>query len=96
MLNKAKFANTAQSVEEITKLPTDCRLKLAQFHPVFIEGMGSYDERRPDVVADHITEQLTKHWAKKPPGKPLIIMIQGDPAAARGISAITPLASHDA
>ena len=75
-------------------MPTDCRLKLAQFHPVFIEGMGSYDERRPDVVADHITEQLTKHWAKKPPGKPLIIMIQGDPAAARGISAITPLVAN--
>ncbi|MDA8660294.1 shikimate kinase [Luminiphilus sp.] len=76
-------------------MPTDWRLKLAQFHPVFIEGMGSYDERTPDVVADHITGQLTKHWAKKPPGKPLIIVIQGDPVAARGISAITALVANN-
>lgn len=76
-------------------MPTDCRLKLAQFHPVFIEGMGSYDERTPDVVAQHIAGQLTKHWAKKPPGKPLIIVIQGDPVAARGISAITALVANN-
>ena len=31
---------------------------------------------------------------KKPPGKPLIIVIQGDPAAARGISAITALVAN--
>ncbi|MDG1013157.1 MAG: shikimate kinase [Luminiphilus sp.] len=76
-------------------MPIDGPLKLAQFHPVFIEGMGSYDERTPDVVAQHIAGQLTKHWAKKPPGKPLIIVIQGDPVAARGISAITALVANN-
>ena len=76
-------------------MPVDSPLKLAQFHPVFIEGMGSYDERAPGGVADHITGQLAKHWAEKPPEKPLILVIQGDPVAARGISAITPLVASN-
>lgn len=79
----------------MTSLPTDLCLRLAPYHPVFIEGMGSYDERQPAHVAGRIVEQLIKHWAIKPPGKPLIIMIQGDPPAARGISAITPLVAND-
>jgi hypothetical protein len=73
------------------RLPTDSCLKLAQFHPVFIEGMGSYDERDPVAVADHLVRQLAKHWINKEPAKPLIVMIQGDPISPRGISAITPL-----
>ncbi|MDG0992494.1 MAG: shikimate kinase [Luminiphilus sp.] len=70
---------------------TDTCSKLAQFHPVFIEGMGYYDPRQPHAVANHITRQLTEHWVKKPPLKPPIVMIQGDPLSPRGISAITPL-----
>lgn len=75
-------------------MPKDCHSKLAQYHPVFIEGMGNYDERDPVVVADHLVGRLTKHWAKKPPEKPRVIVIQGDPVAATGISAITPLVAN--
>ena len=88
---KRVSANAEKIAGKIVTLPKDCHSKLAQYHPVFIEGMGNYDERDPVVVADHLVGQLTKHWAKKPPVKPKVIVIQGDPVAATGISAITPL-----
>ncbi len=87
-------ASAEKTAGKIVTLPKDCHSKLAQYHPVFIEGMGNYDERDPVVVADHLVGQLTKHWAKKPPVKPKIIVIQGDPVAATGISAITPLVAN--
>lgn len=63
---------------------------LTRFHPVVIEGMGGYDKRDPAVVAEHVARQLSDHWAKKPPMKPLLIITQGDPLEGAGISAITP------
>lgn len=89
------LANAAQIAGEMVTLPTDCESTLAQHHPVFIEGMGSYDKREPTIVAHQITQQLTEHWSKKTPEKPLILVIQGDPVAARGISAITPLVANN-
>lgn len=65
--------------------------KLAEYHPVVIEGMGGYDTRDPNVIADHLTQRLKAHWAVKPPGKPLVVLTQGDPLEPSGISAITPL-----
>ena len=65
---------------------------LSQYHPVVVEGMGYYDPRDPQRVADHILEQLHRHWDSKETSlKPKLVVIQGDPKADRGISAITPL-----
>ena len=54
--------------------------------------MGYYDPRDPDVVANHIHEQLLQHWDSKQEEctKPKLIITQGDPLTDRGISAITP------
>ena len=65
-------------------------LKLTDYHPVVIEGMGGYDPRDPAPVAMQVAERLAQHWARKPPSKPLLILTQGDPLDANGISAITP------
>jgi hypothetical protein len=70
-------------------------LKLTDYHPVVIEGMGGYDPRDPVQVATQVAERLAQHWARKPPIKPLLILTQGDPLEANGISAITPrVAQH--
>jgi hypothetical protein len=37
---------------------------------------------------------LTRHWVHRPPSKPLILLTQGDPLSAKGISAITPLVAE--
>lgn len=68
--------------------------RLSDFHPVVIEGMGAYDHRDPAQVASQITRRLSEHWAVKPPGKPLVVLTQGDPLAPSGISAITPLVAQ--
>jgi len=65
-------------------------LKLTDYHPVVIEGMGGYDPRDPAPVAMQVAERLAQHWARKPVSKPLLILTQGDPLEANGISAITP------
>jgi hypothetical protein len=65
--------------------------KLSHYHPVIVEGMGAYDPRDPLGVAQQVCRQLTRHWARQPPTKPLILLTQGDPLSAKGISAITPL-----
>jgi hypothetical protein len=65
-------------------------LDITQYHPVVIEGMGSYDKRDPHPIARQVTEQLLKHWLKKPPKKPLLVLTQGDPREPSGIAAITP------
>lgn len=62
---------------------------LAQYHPLIIEGMGGYDPRDPAPVAMQIVLQLHDRWRTQPPAKPVILVTQGDPFEARGISAIT-------
>jgi hypothetical protein len=62
---------------------------LATYHPLIIEGMGGYDPRDPESVAKQITSQLRARWQADPPTKPVILVTQGDPIEARGISAIT-------
>ena len=62
---------------------------LAAYHPLIIEGMGGYDPRDPEPVAKQITSQLRARWQADPPTKPVILVTQGDPIEARGISAIT-------
>ena len=62
---------------------------LAQYHPLIIEGMGGYDPREPAPVAMQIVSQLHDRWRERPLAKPVILVTQGDPLAARGISAIT-------
>lgn len=70
-------------------------LKLTDYHPVVIEGMGGYDPRDPAPVALQIVARLAQHWVRKPPVKPLLLLTQGDPLEANGISAITPrVAQH--
>ena len=64
---------------------------LTGFHPLFVEGMGGYDTRDPKVVAESVVESIRRHWEARPPSKPVLLMIQGDPLEPRGISAITPL-----
>jgi len=62
---------------------------LAQCHPLIIEGMGGYDPRDPAPIAQQITSQLRERWQSDPPTKPVILVTQGDPIEAHGISAIT-------
>ena len=62
---------------------------LAQYHPLIIEGMGGYDPREPAPVAMQIVSQLQDRWRERPLTKPVILVTQGDPLEARGISAIT-------
>jgi hypothetical protein len=62
---------------------------LAQYHPLIIEGMGGYDLRDPEPVAQQIASQLRVRWQEQPPTKPIILVTQGDPIEKRGISAIT-------
>jgi hypothetical protein len=64
---------------------------LADFHPIFIEGMGARDPRDPDGVSDSIVESLGQQQL---PSKPLIFVIQGDPRRERGISAITSIVAE--
>ena len=62
---------------------------LAQYHPLIIEGMGGYDPRDPEPIARQIVSQLRDRWQAQPLAKPVILVTQGDPLEARGISAIT-------
>lgn len=74
----------------MVELPREPHSKLMQYHPVVIEGMGGYDQRDPADVAKQVAEQLIKHWARRAPSKPLLVMTQGDPREDTGISAVTP------
>ena len=62
---------------------------LAQHQPLVIEGMGGYDPRDPEPIALQMASQLRARWQTVPPTKPVIVVTQGDPIEARGISAIT-------
>ena len=64
--------------------------KFERFHPLFVEGMSGYDPRDPKPVAVEVVRVLREHWDARPPSKPVVLMIQGDPLTERGISAITP------
>ena len=63
---------------------------LKQYHPLFVEGMGGYDSRDPARVADVVADSVRTHWEQYPPSKRSLLIIQGDPLEAKGISAITP------
>ena len=63
--------------------------KLSLYHPLIIEGMGGYDPRDPSTVAGVITKQLQARWSAEPAPKPILLITQGDPYEANGISAIT-------
>ncbi|MFM9817486.1 UNVERIFIED_CONTAM: shikimate kinase [Spiribacter pallidus] len=67
---------------------------IRDWHPVFIEGMGGYDQRDPAVVAEQICHRLQKHWRHRPPDRPGLLITQGDPLEPRGISAITRLVAE--
>ena len=62
---------------------------LGHYHPLVIEGMGGYDPRDPATVAAVITKQLHARWFAEPASKPILLITQGDPYEANGISAIT-------
>ena len=64
-------------------------LLLSEYHPLVIEGMGAYDTRPPGPIAATLSRLLRKRWEAWPPAKPVLLVTQGDPLAARGISAIT-------
>ncbi len=68
--------------------------ELRHYHPVLVEGMGAYDQRDPLDVGQQVCRQLTRHWVRQPPSKPLILLTQGDPLSAKGISAITPIVAE--
>ncbi len=68
-------------------------LKLSDYHPVVIEGMGWYDPRDPNEVASAIVRGLEQKKISSN-NKPLLVITQGDPLAPRGISAITPLVAQ--
>ena len=64
------------------------------YHPLFVEGMGSYDTRDPEHVADIVATSVRTHWKRHQPSKPSLLIIQGDPLEPTGISAITPLVAN--
>ncbi len=64
--------------------------KFKRFHPLFVEGMSGYDLRDPEPVVVEVVRVLREHWKTRPPSKPVVLMIQGDPRTERGIAAITP------
>ena len=66
----------------------------ASYHPLFVEGMGGYDTRDPESVADVVAASVSAHWKQHPPSKPPLLIIQGDPLEPKGISAITPLVAN--
>ena len=72
-----------------TPLGNDPIESLAQYHPLIIEGMGGYDPRDPEPIARQIVSRLRDRWQAQPLAKPVILVTQGDPLEARGISAIT-------
>ena len=65
-------------------------LRLRALHPLFIEGPGNYDTRDPSAVARNIASLVRGHWERcSLDGREPVLVIQGDPLAERGISAIT-------
>ena len=52
--------------------------------------MSGYDQRDSEQVAAEVVRVLRKHWDTRPPSKPVLLVIQGDPLTDRGVSAVTP------
>mmetsp|Transcript_38260 Transcript_38260/g.46695 ORF Transcript_38260/g.46695 Transcript_38260/m.46695 type:complete len:222 (+) Transcript_38260:111-776(+) len=74
------------------------RSTLTQYHPLIIEGMGQNDTRDPKTVSQKITSNVRQHWSKTRnvnDETPVIVVIQGDPIAPHGISAITRLVAEE-
>jgi len=73
---------------------------LSKFHPLFIEGMGLSDTRDANFVARQVVQGLESHFEKKRvldpnwDDKPKILIMQGDPTAVCGVSAIIALVSE--
>jgi hypothetical protein len=77
---------------------------LSPFHPVLVEG-HSRDARDPRIVANSIVSNLRRHWSVRgnrrdqtgvvSSMKPPLLIIQGDPIAERGISAITRIVAEE-
>ena len=67
---------------------------IEKYHPLFVEGMGGYDTRDPEQVADFIAASVSAHWKQYPLSKPPLLIIQGDPLEPKGISAITRLVAN--
>ena len=65
-----------------------------KYHPLFVEGMGGYDTRDPEQVADFVAASVSAHWKQYPPSKPPLLIIQGDPLEPKGISAVTPIVAE--
>ena len=65
-----------------------------KYHPLFVEGMGGYDARDPEQVANVVAASVSAHWQQHPPAKQPLLIIQGDPLEPKGISAITPLVAN--
>lgn len=68
---------------------------LVQYHPLVIEGMGGYDPRDPNDVASRVIDNLRRHWLKRPPSKPTLLITQGDPLEKKGIAAVTRRVSDE-
>ena len=64
------------------------------YHPLFVEGMGGYDTRDSERIADIVSASVSAHWRQNSPSKPPLLIIQGDPLEPKGISAITPLVAN--
>ena len=64
------------------------------YHPLFVEGMGGYDTRDSERIADIVSASVSAHWRQNSPSKPPLLIIQGDPIEPKGISAITPLVAN--
>lgn len=63
--------------------------KLKSYHPIFIEGpTEARDTRCPSQVANILLSSLSKRVKATNIQKPLILISQGDPIAAKGVSAI--------
>lgn len=62
---------------------------LAAYHPLVVEGSARHDRRDPALVAARVCAALREHWRHTPPDGPPVLVIQGDPLTATGISAIT-------
>ena len=75
-----------------TRAATAIRELLSAHHPIVIEGAATRDARDPVPVAAQLVRRLREHWVRRPPpptSRGPIIIIQGDPLAPTGISAIT-------
>lgn len=77
---------------KVPSILSNALMTLSKYHPIVIEGMGSFDSRNPRDVAEYIYRRLEPSLSSIT--KPRILVIQGDPKTERGISAITPIVAN--